>query len=87
MTDAELFEMKKRLYAAGEIEEKITRTENLQDIIKDSINGKASLAIEVDDGKHSYCLDGEDVFDDLKYPILCLLQMRIDNLKKQFKKI
>ena len=87
MTVEEQREIQKRLCAAGEIEKKITRTENLQDIIKDSINGKAILAIEVDDGKHSYCLSGEDVFDDLKYPILCLLQMRIDSLNIELKRI
>lgn len=87
MTVEEKLAIQKRLCAAGEIEEKITRTENLQDRIKDSINGKASLSIEVDDGKHSYCLSGEDIFDELKYPILCLLQMRIDRLNKELKRI
>lgn len=87
MTDAELFEMKKRLYKAGEINGKIATTENLMGVIRDNIGSKSSMAIEVDSENVSYCLSGEDIFDDLKYPIMSLLQMRIDNLKKQFKKI
>ena len=87
MTDAELFEMKKRLYKAGEINGKIATTENLMGVIRDNIGSKSSMAIEVDSENVSYCLNGEDIFDDLKYPIMSLLQMRIDNLKKQLKKI
>ena len=81
MTIEEEMKLKERLHTASEIQDKIIAAENLMDLIQDNMSHSGvHMCIEVDDGKHSYCLHGEDIFEDLNnsmYMILCARKMRL----------
>lgn len=85
MTVEEEMKLRERIHAASEIQDKIRITENLRDLIHDSrAHAGVSMCIEVDDGKHSYCLHGEDIFEDLNNSVYMILCARVTRLQRQY---